>query len=313
VGLARRLVEQFPTLPSCRRLLAHSSHNLAAWLGKHNRVSEATPLYQQASTLLEKLVADFPGVPENRLELAVHYVSLGSVFSVPDPEGALSLADKAINVLAGGIRADPRNPSMRLWRARAYTLRLTSLGKLGRYDEGVRTGERALALDPTCAKDKDLAYALFLVRTMARQQAVPGLWLASGGKLVEAARAADALVEKPLFASVQALAGGGVLTRVNALVVAQEITQRGGAVGETLYNAACVYARCAGAARKEDSGMAEVYAARAVALLARARAEGFFTGSEHRKLLDTDKDLVPLRGRSDFQRLRAGLIRRARK
>jgi tetratricopeptide (TPR) repeat protein len=70
---------------------------------------------------------------------------------------------------------------------------------------------------------------------------------------------------------------------------------------EMLYNLACVVSLCAAAA-KDDAGLAERYAARAVELLARAEAAGFFNDASGAEHLDNDTDLDALRERNDFRK-----------
>jgi hypothetical protein len=84
--------------------------------------------------------------------------------------------------------------------------------------------------------------------------------------------------------------------------------------GANLCNAACVFALCSAAAGadkalapgKRDKTV-ERHAARAVALLAKAEAAGFFAGPANRDHLQKDSDLQALRAREDFQKWLAGL------
>src|SRR5262249_20934686 len=78
---------------------------------------------------------------------------------------------------------------------------------------------------------------------------------------------------------------------------------------ENLYDAACVYALSSSA--REDANrlpgewqaIAAGYAARAVALLDRARQAGHFADPANLKDLVSDRDLDPLRSRADFRLL----------
>jgi hypothetical protein len=82
-----------------------------------------------------------------------------------------------------------------------------------------------------------------------------------------------------------------------------------------LYNLACVYSLAAAAAQKDvalppagRARLAEQYAARAVSLLTRAHAAGYFRDRDKAKNLATDHDLDALRSREDFRELLAGLM-----
>jgi serine/threonine protein kinase/tetratricopeptide (TPR) repeat protein len=310
---ARLLVGHFPMLPDGRHVLAHNCHNLAALLVARNRYTEAYALHQEATALLERLVEEFPAIPAYRQDLGMHYITRGKHFSGRDPEGALSWADRAMRVLSEARAIDPRNPTIHEWLGKAYLLRLRSLHNLGRHDEAVRTGERAQALDARLAKEPLLAGGLYTVRWTARQQLVPALWQASLGRHAQAARAANTLVETRLFGSLHAFAGRDVLSGLAALAVARSVAGRDGPVGETYFNAACVFARCARAAGKGAPELAEAYAARAVQMLTRARDEGFFATPANRKLLETDSDMKPLRGRKDFQELASAVLTQGKK
>jgi tetratricopeptide (TPR) repeat protein len=305
--LARKLVEQFPTLPASRRLLAHNCHNLAAGFIAAKRSQEADRLQQEATALFEGLAAEFPNVPQNKQELGTHYVSRGSHLFERNPEAGLALAEKAVRVLGEGAAADPRNPEMRLWLGKAHLLRMSTLGLLGRWEEGLGAGERALVVEPSLAKDGTVARGLFFTRWQVRQILLPALRLARAGKHVEAARTANHLVERRMLGALHAFAAGNVLPGLAALAAARTLAQREGPVGSTLFDAACVFALCAEAAGKENSLLGETYAARAVELLARARDKGYFAGAQQQKQLDSDKDLEPLRQREDFHKLRAAV------
>jgi hypothetical protein len=80
------------------------------------------------------------------------------------------------------------------------------------------------------------------------------------------------------------------------------LTQGKNLQGGTLYDAACVYALAA-AALGDDSQEAESHAAKAVALLIRAQATGFFQEAARIAHMKEDTDLDALRPREDFQRL----------
>jgi tetratricopeptide (TPR) repeat protein len=305
VWRARTIGEQFRTLPSCRIALAQACHNQAFWLIEQNQRQEAAALFQEAGTLLESLVAEFPAIGEYKVELGIHYTARASRFFMRDFQGALALADRAVQLTSEGFAAEPWPPRNRRALVEALLLRAKGLASLDRFDEAVRTLDRATALEPGVEQE----YAVFSLaaRWGAKQQMVPALGKASARKHAEAAQAANALVEKRLLGAAAAFSANNPLTGINALVVARDFAQREGPVGDTFYNAACVFARCAKVAEKDAPELVAVYADRAMALLARARDEAYFAGAEGRKLLTTDHDLDPLRQRQDFQKLLASV------
>ena len=73
-----------------------------------------------------------------------------------------------------------------------------------------------------------------------------------------------------------------------------------------LYNAACVYG-VAATAVKADAALAEKYAGRAVALLIRAQAVGYFRNPVTVEHMLKDSDLTSVREREDYKKLLAEL------
>ena len=82
-----------------------------------------------------------------------------------------------------------------------------------------------------------------------------------------------------------------------AMTEADAVAEARDANAAVTYDAACVFALCAGFAKEADQ--AERHAARAVALLKRAVARGFKDVAHLKK----DADLAALRARNDFQNL----------
>jgi serine/threonine protein kinase len=76
--------------------------------------------------------------------------------------------------------------------------------------------------------------------------------------------------------------------------------------GTTVYNMACIVS-LASAAVKQDSGLKERYATRAVELLQKAESSGYFKDSKNIELLKKDPDLDPIRSREDFKKLEGRL------
>jgi hypothetical protein len=90
-----------------------------------------------------------------------------------------------------------------------------------------------------------------------------------------------------------------------AVAEADALTEGPATSGPIWYDAACVYALAAAAAGED--GQREAHAGRAVALLRRARAAGYFKNPARVEHLKRDADLAPLRPREDFQKFVAEL------
>jgi hypothetical protein len=115
---------------------------------------------------------------------------------------------------------------------------------------------------------------------------------------------------RPYFHSQLALTLADAKDHARAVAEANAVAQFPSLTAYTLYNLARVYAQ-AGAAASHDAKLAEPerdklagqYAARAVELLKKAEAAGYFQHPDHWADLKKNKDLDPLRGREDFQKL----------
>jgi serine/threonine protein kinase/Tfp pilus assembly protein PilF len=122
------------------------------------------------------------------------------------------------------------------------------------------------------------------------------------GKAVEQA---DGLVKSKLrMRWALSLAKAGDHAR--ALAEAQALTKAAKTPGPMLYDAACVYGVSL-AARKGQAELREEHAARALALLRRARGAGIFKEPGMIEHLKKDPDLAPLRSRKEFQKFVAEL------
>jgi hypothetical protein len=101
------------------------------------------------------------------------------------------------------------------------------------------------------------------------------------------------------FSAGKAVALVRVGRRAEAAALAATLADDKELAGEALYSTACALA--AGSAG--DGPDAGALAERAVALLRRARATGYFKDPATLTQLETEKDLEPLRPRDDFKKL----------
>lgn len=93
---------------------------------------------------------------------------------------------------------------------------------------------------------------------------------------------------------------------VRATVAIDELVNDPNVDKMTVYNAACVYSLCIPAV-KTDPKLAERYAKRAVELLYKAQAIGYFNEAFRIEDVTKDEDLVPIREREDFKKFFAQL------
>jgi eukaryotic-like serine/threonine-protein kinase len=163
-------------------------------------------------------------------------------------------------------RQYPRHADARLFLSYDYWGRAQSLTKLERYAEALQDWNRALELDEGRNRAVwSVERAATLVRSGAHARAI---------------------------------------TEIRTLLNQSQTNPI------TLYNAACVYALCSAAigqdaevSSTEQSRLAEQYAGRAVQLLTKARAAGYFRAPGNVKAMRSDPDLEALHARPDFQNL----------
>src|SRR5262249_12583152 len=95
-----------------------------------------------------------------------------------------------------------------------------------------------------------------------------------------------------------------------AAAEADDVAQAKDVTAGTFYNLACLHAQVSAAASKDASlpqaerdPLAERHSLRAIELLARAQADGYFKAPARVAYLKKDPDLDPMRSRDDFKRL----------
>jgi serine/threonine protein kinase/tetratricopeptide (TPR) repeat protein len=112
--------------------------------------------------------------------------------------------------------------------------------------------------------------------------------------------------ERPPLRMRRALSRARAGKTAEAVAEAEALTKEARAPSYLLCNAACVYC-VASAAVKEDAKQREAYAGRAVALLRRAQAAGFFKDRANVEPLKKEPVLDVLRSREDFKKIVAEL------
>src|SRR5262249_60943853 len=109
---------------------------------------DAEAAFRRALELREKVAAEFPAIPEYRIDLAGSYVNFGRL--IRDDGRTLDSLDwfaKAIPLLAGILEQDSRVSAARSFLRNAYASRAESLDRLNRYGEAVAAWERGIELD----------------------------------------------------------------------------------------------------------------------------------------------------------------------
>jgi tetratricopeptide (TPR) repeat protein len=262
-----KLVTSHGANEGLRAQLAETYQNLGTVYGFQKRWSEAREVNDKARTLLEPLA--FAKHPTYELSLAAVYHNAGDIRkNTGKKEEALQWLTRAIELAEAVFQREPRLAEAvdRVYSAHGARAQVHEL--LGRWAEAARDWERVAALErgPN-------AWLWRLARAAA---------LARAGQHAEAAAAARALEEDPK------------------------------ALASSPHDVVCVHALAMAAARKDDrlssadrQLLADRYGARAMALLQKLAAQGYFQDDGHARALATDEDLQALRERADFQQLLA--------
>ncbi len=295
--------------------LARSEHHLGVLYGAGGRPQESEKHYQRAIAIRTELVRAHPKIESYQAELAETYVNLATVESVLGrPAAARALNDKAIATLQPLNDRNPEVVTYALSLAGAYSnagLALKSMGKpadaLKRLARAIDLAEAVLVQEPRHATARYRAFNAHGARAQVYEQI--GRWadaVKDWDRVVELDSDTRPWVRRVLRAAALARSG----EHVRATAESQVMDKDAEVTAEGRYNLACVCALSIGATSKDDRlastervALAERYAARAVALLQKVEAQGYFKDAQRAKALATDEDLLALRGRADFQQL----------
>jgi tetratricopeptide (TPR) repeat protein len=268
--------------------------------------------------LQERLAADFPTVPQYRLQLAGSHNNLGVLLEAQGKRAEAEAAYRQALALQERLAADfPTVPQYRRSLAASHNNVGNLLRELGKRAEAEAALRQALALHERLAAEFPAvpAYAVELGESYWRF----GLLVRDGGQPAESlawyakaiATLQPVLAREPRLVTAQELVQHAQLALAAALIqtgqldrglsTAEELARSPRAGAGTLYNCACVHAMAAAAVKDADA--AERHCARAVALLRESVAKGWKDAAHMKR----DTDLDPLRKRDDFQKLLAEL------
>ena len=232
----------------------------------------------------------------------------GSYIAVGEAASAMMILQETLTLRQRRMKAEPRN------RAEQSCLAWThgQMGEAERARLDYAAAARAYARSVEMFEKLDQAGALkdptFRGRMSGYRQ-----WLPLCRKAEQAVKDLDFALQQPaqevpqlLNMRVRSLLKGQKLAA--AAESAAKMKERAGDKAKQLYDAACAYALCAGAAKQAKSSVAgapgfEKLTEEALALLKQAVAKGFKNAAHMKQ----DKDLDALRARVDFQKLLAKL------
>jgi WD40 repeat protein len=305
-----RLGEDFPDVPAYQQELGRCQFRLGMALKASRQRAEAEAAFQNALAVQEKLVARFPTEPRHRQAVGQTYNELGILeFESNRPAEAEDAYRRSLAIREKLAAEFPK--------ATAFAVDLggtcCNLGHV--LFQGEKQPEASLewygraigVLEPLAEGVPQTARRFLLNSIEGRVRALTAL-----GRHAEAVKDFDRILalgsgpNRNALRLERAVALARAGDHALAVAEAHALAAAPGVPGAALYDLACVCA-LSSAAVKDSPGKKEEYAARAVELLARARAAGFFQDRETVAHMKQDPDVEPLRSRPDYQRLLAGL------
>jgi serine/threonine protein kinase/tetratricopeptide (TPR) repeat protein len=311
--LQRRLAADFPDTPNPRPELAAAHFNLGTVFAKSARTKEAEAAFREAIDLQKKLVANSPDMPTHRRGLSRSYGNLGVLLSDVGRNEEAEAAYRDALALDRRLAADF---PLVLDHAVALAGTNCNLGSLfqstGQAAKALAWYDKAITgLEPVLAKGPRLAKARLFLRNghAGRAQALEKLDR-HGDALKDWDRAVELSPpsQRPMVQMERALCLAKAGEPARATQAAEEVIAAANLPAGVLYDAGCVFALAA-AAVNADATLREKYAARAVGILGRAQAAGFFRQPGKVAHMKKDTDLDALRQRADFKKLLAELER----
>ena len=327
LAIRQQLVAEFPTRPDFRQELASSHNNLGLLLYQTGRPKEAERAFRDALAIRQQLAAEFPTRPDFRQELALCYNNLGNLLSDTGRLAEAEVAYRETLKLQQQLVTDfPTRPDFRQELAKSHSNLGILLYQTGRPKEAEAAFRETLKLQQQLATDfpnqldirYELAGTLVSLANLCNQRRD---FAAAKGYLDEAAPHHRATLKvnprhpdyrqfyrNNLWTLAQAQAG--LLDRAAAVKVAEQIRDLGWNPADDAYHAACALALCIPIVEKHDKlnaderqAAVQFYGDEAMKLLRDAVAKGYKNAAQ----MKADRNLAPLRGRDDFQKLLAEL------
>jgi tetratricopeptide (TPR) repeat protein len=261
--LAENLAAARPDIVAYRKEVATCHRQIGVLYMLLDQADQADAAYRKALDILQPLAAAFPTDPTYANELASAYVNVGARLQyLESPRDAVDWFDRALDILDS--ESFRELPQLNTTRVLILSSRALALTERERYDEALADWERALEIGTPYDRDE-----LVVGRSGT---------LAYRGNYRRALSEAEARIQESNPAPL------------------------------TIYNMGCLYSIAVGAVQKDKSldeaqrnELAELYAARAMEYLIRAKAGGVYRVPVLRNRVATHRDLAPIAGRPEFQ------------
>jgi hypothetical protein len=264
--LLRKLTSDHPQSIEYKSELAALRMTYGAYYAATERPAQAEAANKEAIAIRRRLVEDHPDRVEFALELGTNYYGMAYMENMRrDHRATHEWATRAIELLEGSLRREPRRDDVKQNLSWSYNVRAQALTDLDRFAESLADWDRAIEL---VGEGDERTPSMRVSRALARA------WSGDVGRA---------------FDELSAIPKTGTYARFMHY-------------NEACLFAVAARAAAKDAARApaERASLAERHAARAMVALAEAKRAGYFREHRHITLLRLDRDLDALRSRPDF-------------
>lgn len=311
IDLLERLVVDHPTVAEYRGDLATNHGNLALVRRASGEQSTALSSFRRAIEIYESLPSETGNDSHPRTRLAWTYHELGLLQTASgDGAAAQTSYQRAMEIREKLVAENPANMALHINLAGSCCNLANAIrdqgqvaGSLPPFARGAEVLERVLGEEPDNPTARLFLRNICFGRALALDTLRRHAEAADDWRRAVELDSGDARAYFRLkFAEDLARSGehsraadeAAVLAAANALAT------------DTLYRLASVLSLCVSAAN-DDAAAANRYGERAVELLTRLQADGFFNQAANIDELRRDRAFDPLRGRDDFRQLEAQL------
>lgn len=321
LALQQRLADDHPRILDHQLQLARSHLNLGDLYTNAGRAGPAEQAFLGGNTILQHQAAANPEAVEIAHDLVASWLNLGEIYRATGRAGLAADAYKEARTLADSlIQKHPELVELAIFLGGAESGTATVLRDTGKFQEALPWYGKAIRrLKAVLEKQAESLDARKLLTEAYCRRAL------ALAKLSQRAEAEGDLKQAREFdkgqgyrevrlCQAQLLAATG--NHAQATAEAAEFANDEKLFPRDWYDLACVYSLAAAAAKDdaaiptEGSQLAERHAGRAVELLRKAQATGYFAAPALAQQLKRDTDLKALQAREDFQNLAADLERK---
>jgi serine/threonine protein kinase len=264
IPIRESLVRLQPEVPDHRERLANVHISLSEVYQRQGKTAESRACTWESLRISEELAKEYPARLDYQMALGLLYFNCAAMAAGEDEE-RLAWYDKAVATLAPALERRPKHHQTRQVLCAAHAGRGHVRGRLGRRD-AMPDWDRALELDD--------------------EQWGPSLRAKRAITLAHLGDRNQAMAEVDELSAPGVLRGGGLFDLACACAVA-----------------AATVARDTDLRSEDRRERARLYEDRAIDLLTRSAAAGYFGDAAQLNNAKTSPDLAPLRERDEYQKL----------